>query len=930
VNSAGFSSLFIAGNNALYLYATNNQHGQANPVQIVSNSVIAGVQSLYAATGTAKTAVWGVNQQGGLFYVQCNAGSEADPTAWSYPVPILTNVEQIAFFLNAKKNNNVVFAHTQEQTIIQLTQDPVTTQWQQRSILLPSTDPNDIIEYNSFTTHIKATGDNNLPAANTALLLTSLNGPVSVYLNDVYHVLSPDVPVQVSTDVTGALTVVQEAHGLGCVSYHVQLQATGETADINPMSKAVTTLSSIQTGDDLAKVKVSSTFGKNQTQVSLLPATATDDQRKAAASGLTNLVTVSNTLPQNGAVKSSSSTSTSGLKAMRATAPVPLSQQVWGISFGRGGWTYHEGQDAIRRFGLQRTANAGAAAMSLDSGVGDVANSIEVAAGDFFNWLKSVFESVAQAFVQLVGDVYHFFVQIGDAIYHAVLDCIHAIVAAAEFIFNQLKVFLEALIKWLGFLFGWDDILRTHAVIKNFFNRYIEYSITNLSTYQGQLTQLSTTLQDKINAWAGLPQPDQSLSSQTSLGTVQGQNHPGANWGTHHLNSNAGSASTNYSPGNPDVSALDQVFQEVLNSIETEGKDIGNACQSIKTQIIDQLGTLSLGDIIKRLFGIIADLVVESMTNLVVTAIEILETVIKGVGDFLNATLDIPVISWMYNLITGDDLSFMDLACLILAIPTTIIYKIVSGGNAPFPDNSETAQLISAPDFATIRTIFGSSATALASRPRMLTSSPFGLPSLDTPAERWAFSANVLAWAAGIGVAVLTALKDSLGDLPVLGTALAACYIPYCAPDFGIGVAQTWDQIMNEAVTGISIVKTLVDGSLCGLPTVTEFQKFWYPASPWIGAAISLAWMVPAAWIVSHGVSIQSIVSTVANVSFNMTDIIGIWAITDPDPISKAVLLAVVVGTIALYADGTLISSFLSSQKLSSLKAAPELQPVPA
>ena len=40
------------------------------------------------------------------------------------------------------------------------------------------------------------------------------------------------------------------------------------------------------------------------------------------------------------------------------------------------------------------------------------------------------------------------------------------------------------------------------------------------------------------------------------------------------------------------------------------------------------------------------------------------------------------------------------------------------------------------------------------------------------------------------------------------------CYVPYCAPDFGIEQPQTWDEVMNEAITGISVAKSLVDISL--------------------------------------------------------------------------------------------------------------------
>jgi hypothetical protein len=145
MNAAGTTNLFVAGGGALYVFTPNNQSDGANGVKVATNNLLAGVQSLHAETGTSRMVVWGINQQRDLFYLQCKAGSEASASAWSFPVPILTDVEQIATFLNSKKGNIVIFAHLQGQTLVQLTQDPVTTHWQQRSILLPSTDVNDMV-----------------------------------------------------------------------------------------------------------------------------------------------------------------------------------------------------------------------------------------------------------------------------------------------------------------------------------------------------------------------------------------------------------------------------------------------------------------------------------------------------------------------------------------------------------------------------------------------------------------------------------------------------------------------------------------------------------------------------------------------------------------------------------------------------------------
>jgi len=183
---AGVSNVLVAGGGVLTLFAPDNQNDQAVGLAVVRNALFAGVQTLHAAAIEGRTAVYGVNQQGDLFYVACAAGSETTPAAWSTPLPILLNVERIAPYLNVQTSNNVIFAHVSGANLVQLTQDPVTTEWRQRSILLPSTDPDDLVSYNSFTTHLTVTDDFKVPQANVKLSLTSVS-PVVVYANDVYH-----------------------------------------------------------------------------------------------------------------------------------------------------------------------------------------------------------------------------------------------------------------------------------------------------------------------------------------------------------------------------------------------------------------------------------------------------------------------------------------------------------------------------------------------------------------------------------------------------------------------------------------------------------------------------------------------------------------------------------------------------------------------
>jgi hypothetical protein len=61
----------------------------------------------------------------------------------------------------------------------------------------------------------------------------------------------------------------------------------------------------------------------------------------------------------------------------------------------------------------------------------------------------------------------------------------------------------------------------------------------------------------------------------------------------------------------------------------------------------------------------------------------LLNAVIEAIQALLDATIDIPLVSWLYQKLTGDELSLMDLFSLILAVPVTVMCKAITG-QAPY------------------------------------------------------------------------------------------------------------------------------------------------------------------------------------------------------------------------------------------------------
>lgn len=514
--------------------------------------------------------------------------------------------------------------------------------------------------------------------------------------------------------------------------------------------------------------------------------------------------------------------------------------------------TYHEGDEAVQLI-KSRQAVPGTAAAATGQRLTE--SSIEMAFGDFFRWIKQAFEDVVHVVVEEAENVYRFICTIGEEVYHVVLDCVNAVVHAVEFVFNKIKTFFEDLIKWLGFIFQWGDILRTHNVMKNIFNQYVKKSINNLGNTKSQLETAFTGLVQNIDQWAGIPDnipPSLSSSTAGSL-TAQnqpnmGQNSPQSNWGMHHLKSNAADGSTTAQPNSGVTGDIESLLQPLVDVLSREEEVLQAALDSIKSDIIDKIQELSLEQLLKALVAIMADSLLKSVENVLLAAIDIFIALSQGSMDVLNATIDIPVISWLYKQITGNDLSLLDLICLVAAIPATIGYKLIANA-APFPDNATTTALINAPDFASIQRICNPvHSFAAVARTTSLADSP---PTIDDDSQN--LLGFIAGWASLVGagvLAIILPLSKKYPESKVFPVLNFLLYLPYAAPDI-FGQIQSLQKsdgwaIANELICDVMVVKTGIDMGV-GLHKINQKvdKTGWDSVAPYLDASGNIAWQIP-------------------------------------------------------------------------------------
>jgi hypothetical protein len=841
------TDLYVAATGGLYRWPAGGQTSNAAGTQVVASTLFGGTSSLRAHATATEVVVWGLNSQNQVIHTRCPVENVRLPAAWSVPLAIEVGVAQMASFVNRSTSANELFTHAEQtfgsaqgQTIMRLVQDPVTTLWRRSNILLPPLAVTDLVEFHTYTTQVTATDGNGLPLGETSLQLSSTS-PVGVWVNHVYMRLS-ETPVQVTTDIDSTLTIVQQTESVGAVAYYVQA-AGGTRQSVNPMSGPLAIMGKITDGASLRAVQVTDSDGNT---VPLLPADVSTGDSAAAAKSLAKLVGIAMNLPQDGSVQQPQPTSSA------ASTPA---RQIWGMTFGEGGARHWEGLA-----GVPGVRAAVGAALLLDADDNDVLAAIEAAAGNVFRWLKYATGEVTAFTVNVVQGVANFIVNVAEKAYTFVLNAIDTVVQAAEFVLRRLGLHFEDLVPWLGFVFDWPDIVRTHRVLANIVRQYVASAPGSVATCRTGVTQMFDKIEDRIAGWSDLTAAQKGSDYLTRPTALQAS--PQAGWGTYHLKGNLGQAtgSTSVVPGNS--AQLPTLLQTALTALHAEGTIFQNAFDTVQNQILAQLPGLTVAELAKRLAGVISEVMVQSVQNVLGAVLDVLEILMNGVVGLFDATIEIPVLSPLYSQVAGGSLTVLDLMALVVAIPVTVAYK-AAYGTSPFPDNAFTTSLISATSLDDIRTAYAPKTSAPSAALLALT------PANDTPAPA-ATLVKVLHMVSAFGCIPLVWLSMFKRDENTAPVSIlhGAAFFFTTAPSMGASIITTpqptWEETMSITVYSITTVQKMMD-----VFTYTKTMGDWGIASGWLDLVLGVAGLVPPIGVVAKAQNQGTILGLVGGVAWN-------------------------------------------------------------
>ncbi|KAI5462698.1 hypothetical protein BGZ63DRAFT_222139 [Mariannaea sp. PMI_226] len=678
----GSTDLYALGNSTLYLFPSDAQNEDTEPLAVFNGDVLAGSETLRAMTHDGVTTVWGRNSSDQVYYLACATSRLSEPSAWSTPIPILSQVERISAYVNRADGGNTIFA-SGDGRLQKLMQGSAATGriWRSQEITLAAPPTQKSISFMSYTTTIHATQmEMDLPATNTVVNL-SANSRTPVYINGIYHVLSP-TPMHVATDASGTLTVVEMTDSLHGAIVTASFDNTSLT--INPMDASSSKLTALDSADKLRTAKIHSAVtaggvvGSPQL-TSLISSSVSDDDVNAVAQNLGLLKDAYDGLTNPGKQIDETRTSEPQVyeSATAGTLPGADTRVVNYLSWG----------DIGRAFdGFIHT---------IDNIADMIKRAFSSIFGDIWHWVKHEAEKIGGIFRDAVTGTLHFFAKIGGQIYHAVMDSFHAVVAGLEWVFDKVKVVIQDVVKFCEMLLGWDDIRRTKDVMHNTIKLWMQNQVDYIPKARDTIDKEIKALEGVMNEWTGitnwpsLGDVSQKPASHSASNPNQNQTSSSKSLANHYQ-THAGQLSI--IGDSPTIKAAEQLISDLVTAISNEGIVLVGVFNQL-TQLAKDFASLTVEQVLQRIAGIMVDGVLSSVQVVADVLLTILYDVAQSAIGILDAKIHIPVISDILNAIGVSDISFLDLLCWIAAVGFTVVYKIVEKC-PPFPAHEESVQTI--------------------------------------------------------------------------------------------------------------------------------------------------------------------------------------------------------------------------------------------
>lgn len=318
--------------------------------------------------------------------------------------------------------------------------------------------------------------------------------------------------------------------------------------------------------------------------------------------------------------------------------------------------------------------------------------SIVDAVGDFFQGVLDGIHHIEHLAVRAVEEGLELIV---NGVLRMVLKFAEQVWTVVDWFFkNVLGVDLGDLLKWLGFIFEWGDILRSQRELIRMFDQSIDQMIQLVRTGRGRVDGFFTHIEEKLagrdltqklGEHADQPATDANGPESAIVNLLTGGN-PAVDWIFSKISKLKlfQEIQGEFPDFDQDADRAGQILQRLAGeAFEDMTETISAAVQ----YVLNNMTKISLGEMLVHVLKILAAGAVEVTKDAVDGFLDLVIVILGKIKSVAHKPWHIPFISPLYkNFIDpGHDLSAISLSCLVMAVPATIVFKIVTG-KAPVQD----------------------------------------------------------------------------------------------------------------------------------------------------------------------------------------------------------------------------------------------------
>ncbi|KAJ8212576.1 hypothetical protein LV164_002350 [Aspergillus fumigatus] len=327
--------------------------------------------------------------------------------------------------------------------------------------------------------------------------------------------------------------------------------------------------------------------------------------------------------------------------------------------------------------------------------------------GDAFNgmwhWLGEVADTVWHWTCDLVDGVWKFIVHIGEEIYEIALTTITSIVKGVMWVLKKIGAVIKDIIEFISYLFDWTDILATTDSVAAGFNAALDYGeelltgadldvhkwLENIrTTIQQNLTDLQSNdyEQARVGTEKKASHQDAAATNDGGDNTDQGDDDEikagvTYNWSTYCFLYGGGPTNAVLHDETSLVAAdsTEDQLVKLWDDVQSEVKIIMRTLTDVAKDLVEFFNpaSFSVQDVVNKLESDLINGMIDALEKLADILFDALKLGIGMIRDLATKEVDIPVITWLWkNVIArGRPLTLLNFCALLIAIPTTVLYK---------------------------------------------------------------------------------------------------------------------------------------------------------------------------------------------------------------------------------------------------------------